>query len=290
MKSTITPLIAVSVALAGVGVIASPPQPVALPDMQVAAVDLTAFPVPSSDWADIFETAFNNLSHTADQWFETPFVFAQQALANQITDVATLFNSLENLANVWIDGPPPLHFADYGTVETGFEGFFNYLFNGDFALASVSLTQGAAWLGTMSYQAMEPVTLMPGQIVDNLGNILSAFANVGSPTGDGILGILANSDPLDSVIMGLGGALQQIADGDFQSILDIPAMLTDSFLNGFGPGLFGSVGSGVTSPFDIFTNGPIAAWLVTVPDILAQAIGWDGIGNPLEDVLSSLFS
>lgn len=278
----VSPWITAGVALVGAGAVAVTPVSPPLPDIQIPAIQLTAGP--STDWLDIFGTSFNNLGQIGAEWLEAPFPVAQQLLVNQIGYGTTIFDSLGQQLGLLIDPQFP--------ANMGPQAFFDFLSQGNVGDAFQALTLGSRLLGTLTYQNFEDVLEIPSQMLQNVTNLAGSVSN--SFVGNlGSLGLLFNSGPLDSTINAFGAALQPLIDdfGDplatIQNIINIPAMLTDGFLNGYGDGLFGNFSAGLTS-FTTADLGTIGALLVELPQLLAQMIGWNGVGMPL-DILSMLF-
>ncbi|ODR11729.1 hypothetical protein BHQ15_00580 [Mycolicibacillus koreensis] len=279
------------IAVLGAGAIAVTPVAPTLPEVQIPAIQLTATP-PLTDWVDIFGTSFNNLVNIGEAWIDAPFPVIQQFLANQIGYGTTIFDSLTDLVGVYT---PPL-------AGGGLEPVFDSLFSGDIGDAFTEFTQLARILGTDGYVAVQPMLDLPAAMLQNVTNVVASITNSGVASFDigslGWLGMLANSIPAASVFNAFGDALQPLVDdianplAEIQNIINIPAMLTDGFLNGSGPGLFGNASAGLTS-FGLVDLGTIATMLIGLPQLFAEAIGWGGLadGMPLAavDILSMLF-
>lgn len=275
MELAARPLVTAGIALAGASLIAVTPVTPTLPEVHAPDIALTASP--STDWLDIFSTSFNNLSTTAGDWLDAPFPFAQQLLANQIGYGEDVFNSLRDIVGLWTFDPPNWIDVSWNsdTIHTGPQAILGYLTGGDFDQAAISFTETSRLLGTLSYQAAEPMLKIPSEMLQHVTNLVSVALVNPSSTEIAVLPTLTNADPINSMINALGFGVQSVlTDGNpLQGLLNIPAMLTDGLLNGYGPGLFGNFSAGLTSPLGDLDIGPIAALLVGIPQMLAEAIG-----------------
>ncbi|GAY13621.1 outer membrane porin GjpA [Mycobacterium sp. shizuoka-1] len=210
------PFIAAGVAVVGTSAIAMSPVTVAPPVLRAApAVHLTA----TTDWVDVFTRAGESASALFNSWLAAPAPVLQQILANQqaylgqLPDVAGIAAQVQ--ANIAAALAAPLA-ADLSTLDTTHRTFYQLLpaieaLPGIPDLLQISISPTGKQLLALSTTALSGVLLgMAGPV---LGPLIVLAASLESVRGD-----------LSAATPDLAGAMSTLAD--------IPAAMTDAFLNG----------------------------------------------------------
>ncbi|WP_018603667.1 hypothetical protein [Mycobacterium sp. 155] len=294
-------IVAASVAALGASAIAITPvasSPALIEAQQravqlAAATDATSSPLDA--YGQLFDNTASNITNLADSWALFPALGQigdnqsgyLQTIANMANTVPASFEAFWNRHEVDADG---------NVTKKGGADYLN-----DFQTALQGNDIGAAYdaLNNLVLRGSDNLLMKPVFSV-----LLSNSNNVGVPEQmaldfAAVVGVLANSDTLfkggfQSLYAPLSGVLFQLSraagdvsssteDGDpttaLSSLVDLPAVLADTFLNGFDyndgdtiapwAGLLSSRGSctGSCTP-----DGPIAAFFQTIPKKIADAI------------------
>lgn len=293
--------LAAGVALVSAGAIAvspvAPPVPEAL--AKSPAVQLSAAIDPITPWVNVFNTAGVNFAELVESWLEAPAPVLQQVIANQIRylgelpDVPAIVGQIAANAQAAIKAP----FAeDLSTLTPDHANVYELLLNGIPPIIEPVVSPNLAPLVRFS------TTYLSGVLLGLVGPMIN-------PT-------LALGGSLHSVIENLTSATPDL-EAAFNTLLNIPAAMANSFLNGGQsvdvtqllkavginsplPGaefsaqlVFGGLLSPGGSIFNAMTidlgdgSGPIGIGpgaigsLIGLTKAIAQAIGWDGTGWPL---------
>ncbi|KAA0110214.1 outer membrane porin GjpA [Mycolicibacterium sp. P1-5] len=207
------PFIAAGVALVGTSAIALSPVTVPPPAMRSApAIQLAA----STDWADIFTRAGQSAQQLFDSWRQAPAPILQQIIANQVSylqqlpDFAAIATHIQTNLQAALAAPTA---ADPSTLDTVHRTFYELL----------------------------PVVLQVPELlqlnISPLGRQLLAFST--SPLSGLILGmagpvlgpLIVLASGLEAVRSKLTAPTPDVA-GALSALTNIPAAMTDAFLNG----------------------------------------------------------
>jgi hypothetical protein len=332
----------VTVILVGATAVAVPvaAPPPALSDLQARAVRLIT--AEDISWDQVLQTASANVTDISDHFSPAPFADLQQFAANlpDYLDGTRSFSSdLTTAANAAINpftpvDPEPDIYSSLDTTPSqisidavglhlfdinlpGKAGLLDILTSGlkiDLGLTTVTIPVLSDLVGSTEAAQIEPY-------LDFSGSPLSGILWGG--IGTTLSPLLQFNEDVTGITAALGGA-----DPDYPTalddVVDMPANLTNAFLNGFGNydidessgltldvdlgGLLSPAGSlingiGLTdtlgdcslacATFDVPTTavGPIAS-LFEMDQAIAESIGWDGVGAPLASLpgeFASLF-
>ncbi len=256
------------VALIGASAIAlSPivvaPQQVHLPAIPVSslATTLTASVNPISEWAKVLTTTFNNVSALGQQVWADPAPILKQIIINQIGYANTIATDLGAAGNSFVTAvkalPPAFQQAAQQLaagqisvgINTAFGAVLNLLINPGFAL-------------------LQGQTLnIPGKVMQNVANVAKLLPDLLVGVGFSVLGTVSG------VQSAFGDTAQAVYDGvragnlgaALNAIVNAPAVLTNAFLNGYGPTGFG----GLLAP----GTGVVPILVIAVRQAIAQALG-----------------
>lgn len=306
--------------------IASPlPQ---LPDLQSRAVQLTADFDPFAAWQDVFNTASTNATTLWDNVSAAPAVALQQAIydlvkgvsidpqavmdaiAQPSTDISlspsplTLSNDgLQTLITLVLPQYLP---ADFPLTDAQLEPILSFLASPLSGVLMGALGPSISPLVAMFNSIDEISTDLSGatpdwnaalqDLVDMPANMLGGLLNGATLNLDSLLpsladaGLLPASMDVTALSYTFGGLLSPGTTGN--DIAGYIAGITD----GSTPGIGGSIinGLGLTTglmgfPMEVTGQGvgPLGA-LESLSQIIAEALGWDGTGNPLADLFGAL--
>jgi hypothetical protein len=334
MELTTRPLLNAGFALtlATAGVIAAPvvaPLP-SLPDVQARDVQLV-----DVTWEQVLQTALTSATDIYDHFSPAPFADLQQFAANLpdyldgTRNISTDLTAAGNAAFVPFTpaNPEPYIYPSLDTSPStiGISALGTHLFDidllGKAGLLS-DLTNGLSFtIGICPLCTDVNIPILQLLVGDQLASEITPYLNfTGSPLSGILMGdigttlgpILQLNDDITSIVAALSGANPDYTTA-FDDLLNIPANVTNAFLNGYGDFDFTS-GSGASGVLDLggllspggslinalgFTDtfgdcsiacatfevpstavGPIAS-MVELSQAIAEAIGWDGVGNPL---------
>jgi hypothetical protein len=205
MQIATFPWIPCAVGLVGASLIVVTPATHVTPDFEVPAVALTASGNPITDLIDVLQAAVPTATALSDEIAGDPFPVLQQIIENQIGYV-------ENFP------------ADAGTIPTEIAD------NLQAAIAAALGPDGSEYVysqlpsilpGIADYQALYQFgeSAASGVVLGEVGTVLSP--------------ILAFDDSFQTIIDDLTGATPD-ATAAFNELLEIPATVTNAFLNGYG--------------------------------------------------------
>jgi hypothetical protein len=279
LRSTLT----AGVALAGAGAIAmSPISPVApqLPDATIAmshassaAVELTALADPITAWAEVFGTAFNNVSQIGGDIAAAPFPILQQVISNQMANGQLLATSIDAAATSYIR-----FFTSAEDYQLGYwvREAANNLASGNVSAAATNLSTVVFRLFAFANPLIN-IMQIPIGTSQNLVNAFAAVPQMLMPLGLSVL------NPIEGVINASGDIAQNVLNavnnGDpvaaLTAVVNAPAVLTGAILNGYYSEYNGAGTTGIfTTGESILNRGLIQTLLVTIPQTIATAIGW----------------
>jgi hypothetical protein len=258
MQLVTRPWITASVALAGAGVVAVIPMsahPPGLPDVQTRAVKLMSGSDPLTEWAGILQTAETDAADISEHWQAAPFADLQQEVANDVgyvddllknpSDISTVFTDIQDNLNALfstsLTDPGALwgpFLPDGGATDSLYQSLDDIIASTGTGL----LGPGALYL-TQENLFDQVQTLVPSlftdtsaqQLVDSLlnltaspesGILMGAIGTVLSP-------ILEFNADVTAIGDALGGSTPDLTTA-FQDLANMPADITNAFLNGFG--------------------------------------------------------
>lgn len=321
MQPTIRPFVTAGVAMAAAGAVAFTPLAVP-PDVQVAApapvsasVELTA------SWEEVFNTAAANATKIAEFYGNVPAPALQQAVVNQVGYLKDVFNDPasvgavlstvgENLETVLrvatlsgdLSSPPPPEsaplFAALGKTVDSQHLLVLLSMNGwsigmpapevpkeivsllNFAASPLSAVLIGAVGPALSPAVAALNSIQEGDLLNLPANVVDGFLNGATLNLDFVLPLIADSMPegmsFSSLSLELGGLLSPGTVGSYGKQHPGGSLFNSLSL---------SVDLGSGRPTTITGNrvGPIAA-MVSLSRIVASTLGWDGTGNPLDEL------
>lgn len=306
MSVAIRPFTATSLAVLCATMIIPAPQPAAPPGAPAPPVQLAAGFDALTPWVQTLDQALTNVTNLVTESVTPPLPLLQQVVVNQIgylqefvTDPSAI---VDIIGAIWGN-----LVAAVTTPWEYFSGSLDSAHQTLFALLSPFLDP--EWLDLLDFLA-SPVS---GVLLGTLGMVASPWLEL-----------------RDSVDATIGAIHDGDAVGALNEIVNIPAQMTDGFLNGYGPvdlteqlapilpdlpiGRIGAVGvelGGLLSPggsvfnavgIDVGTTifgrwvsapgfpadgnlvGPLGS-LIDLGHAITEAIGWDGVGNPIAALL-----
>ncbi len=361
MQLTARPWIITGVALVGVSAVSPTPMAAALPDAQMRAVQLTSFD--PNNWTDVLQLASANATDIYDHWSPAPAPALQQFLVNQVgfleevlkdpskisdipTQIQDNLSAAQNAAVVPFEPPNPEPYIypslDTTPSEISISALGIHLFDIDLPgkadLLNI-LTNGLNFtIGICPLCTNVDIPVLQLLLGDTLASQVEPYLNFsGSPLSGVLWGdigttlspVLQINDDVTGIVDALSGSNPDYTTA-FDDLLNMPANVTNAFLNGYGDvnfdalltefgisvpsssstldadlgGLLSPAGSLINAlgftdtlgdcsigcaTLDVPTRavGPLAS-MVELSQAIAEAIGWSGVGNPL-DALASLF-
>lgn len=259
------------VALIGASAIAlSPivvaPQQVHLPEVPVSslATTLTASVNPISEWAKVLTTSFNNISALGQQVWADPAPILKQIVINQIGYANTIATGLGAAGNSFVTAvkalPPAFQQAAQQMAAGQIGGGLDLAFT---AMLALVIQPGFALIGS-------GVLDIPGKVMQNITNVVKLAPTLLVSVGLSLLGTVSG------VEKAFGDTAQAVYDGvrsgnlgaAVNAIINAPAVLTNTFLNGYAPMLL----PGILTPTGIGIPGLVAT-VIGLRDVIAQALG-----------------
>jgi hypothetical protein len=256
MQLVTRPWITASVALAGAGVVAVTPlaAPPGLPDVQTRAVKLMSGTDPLTEWGDVLQTAEANATDISDHLSAAPFADLQQEIANDVgyvddllknpLDIGTVISDFGNNVTAVLGNGTPADpgalfgpfLPDGGATDTLYQSLDN-------TVLSVNTGEVANFLiGHLGLFQLVP-TILPDLIPDtSLQPLLNSLVDfTASPLSGVLMGdlgtVLSPALQFDTDLININDALEgPTADYTtaFQDLAEMPANVTNAFLNGFG--------------------------------------------------------
>jgi hypothetical protein len=350
MKLTTRPLITAAVVLVGVNAVAVTPMAAASPEAAIRAVQLTSFD--PNNWLDVLQQASTNATDIYDHFAPAPFPDLQQFAANLpaylegTRNISTDLTAAGNAAIVPFEptNPEPYIYPslDPTSSNIGISLLGAHLFDiplpGKAGLLDL-LTNGLQFnIGICPLCTHVDIDVLALLIGQTAANQVEPYLNfIGSPLSGVLWGdigtTLGPTVQFDNDVTAIGDALSGPTPDyttAFQELLNMPANVTNAFLNGYGnidlSTLLNDFGAqlpasdanlvldlgGLLSPAGSLLNGigfsqtlgdcsigcatvdvptsavgPIAS-MIGLDQAIAEAIGWDGVGNPVAGLLSEL--
>ncbi|TGB44566.1 hypothetical protein [Mycolicibacterium peregrinum] len=282
IRSTLT----AGIALAGAGAIAlSPISPVAAPPTDVAfsehfssvPVELTALTDmfqgdPITVWSEVLGTALAGATQIGNDMSANPLPILNQIIVNQAGYGQLLATSLQAAAD---------SYTQFFTSDDDYR--FKYFARQalDY-LSAGNVTDAAAIMKEIVFRlfafANPLINIMqiPISMSQNAVRAFTAVPDLLMPLGLGVL------NPVEGVILASGDSAQSILDavnaGDpasaFTAFVNTPAVITGAILNGYLHETGGGTGGVLSWANAVFNRGLVQSLLVTVPQTIATAIGW----------------
>ena len=327
MQHLTASLRAASVALIGCATIAATPVAVPPPhttDVSSPAVKLTAGIDPFAAWANVFNTATGNATIMWNTFSAAPFVSDQQALVNllhgEFVSPLTVLGAIAQPSTDISLSPSPLSLSNdaFHTIFTLVlpqflpsnlpisESTLETLLS--FAASSISgdimgsLGPAISPIVALGNSISDVVTALSGpspdvttalqDFIDIPANLVGGLLNGATLNLDALIPLLASTLPqgmgIDSLSYSFGGLLSP--GYTINNVAGFVAEVTDGSSPGIGGSIINGLGIHLSGalplPIDGVPVGPIGAWLGT-QEIIANAMGWDGTGNPLADLFGT---
>lgn len=242
--------------------LAVPPPEIHLPAIHAssAAVELAALANPIAEWVTVIQNTFTNVAALGQQFQSDPAPILQQILTNQLANAATLSTALTGATGGLVSGLTALPSATLLAAQQ--------LAAGEFSAAVGTLFQAGIGLILAPAISLIGATSIFTDTAQNFANVVAALPNVLLPVG------LAAISPIAGAIYSFGDAGQAVIDaartgdvaGALSALVNIPAIVTNAFLNGYPPQFM----PGVFSPL---ADGGLIANLLNARDLIAQALG-----------------
>ncbi|TQR84609.1 hypothetical protein D8S82_21305 [Mycobacterium hodleri] len=241
--------------------LAVPPTEIHLPAIHAssAEVQLAALANPIAEWVTVVQTTFANVAGLGQQFQSDPAPILAQILKNQLADAATVSTALNEAARGFMTQAATLPAATRLAAQQ--------LAAGQFSMAVTTLFQAGIGLILAPAISLIGATSVVTDTAQRFANVVAALPNVLLPIGLGLL------SPVGSAVYAFGDAGQAVVDaarkgdvaGALNALVNIPAIVTNAFLNGyapqFTPGIFSSL-----------ANGGLIANLLNARDVIAQAL------------------
>ncbi|OHV05736.1 outer membrane porin GjpA [Mycobacterium talmoniae] len=243
MQLATRPWITAGVALAGASVIAVTPVAAHLPEIQVPDIQLAAAGDfdPIGTWENVLQTTSTNATGIWDHFSAAPFPVAQQVLANQVGYIEEFLKDPASIANV----PGEIFKNLESALATPFEPFLPAGGATDTLYQSLDdVVKGTGLIGSvLTHEGLFQLVqgLLPSLITDkNLEPIVAQLLDfVGSPASGVLIGALGTTlSPMLQFGSDITGIFDALTSGNpltaFEDVIDMPANLTNAFLNGYG--------------------------------------------------------
>lgn len=241
--------------------LAVPPPEIHLPAIHVssAEVQLAALANPIAEWVTVVQTTFANVAALGQQFQSDPAPILAQILKNQLADFATVSKALDEAARGFM--------TQAGTLPAATGLAAQQLAAGQFSAAVGTLFQAGIGLILAPAISLIGATSVVTDTAQRFANVVAALPNVLLPIGLGVL------SPVASAVYSFGDAGQAVIDaarkgdvaGALNALVNIPAIVTNAFLNGYAP----QFTPGVFSPL---ASGGLIAVLLNARDTIAQAL------------------
>ena len=245
--------------------LAVPPPEIHLPAIHVssAEVQLAALANPIAEWVTVVQTTFANVAALGTQFQNDPAPILAQILKNQLANASTLATALEGTAGVLGAQVAALPAATLLAAQQ--------LAAGQFSAAVGTLFQAGIGLILGPAISLIGATSIITDSAQRFANVVAAIPNALLPIG------LAAISPIAGAVYSFGDAGQAVIDaaragdvaGALSALANIPAIVTNAFLNGYPP----QFTTGIFSPLveGGFGSGLIAA-LLDVRNTFANAL------------------
>lgn len=298
-----------------------------LPAAHSAAVALTADFDPFAAWQDVFDTAKANVTVLSDSISAAPFVAGQQLIADLMNGVSIDPQAVIDAIvqpSMQTDLPMSPLLLSNDALQALITLVMPQYMPDDFPLSTDELTPVLSFLASplsgVLIGALGP-SISPLVALSNSVDEISTALSGDNPDWDAALQGMADLPAnmvgglLNGATLNLDALLPSLTEaGLLPADLDITELsytfggllspgLTGTDVAGFvsgiddgsSPGIGGSIinGLGLTTglmgfPLVIEGHGVglLGAWQ-SLQEIIANALGWDGVGNPLDDVAST---
>ena len=245
--------------------LAVPPPEIHLPAIHVssAEVQLAALANPIAEWVTVVQTTFANVAALGQQFQSDPAPILAQILKNQLADAATVSKSLNEAATGFITQAGMLPAATLLAAQQ--------FAAGQFSAAVGTLFQAGLGLILAPAISLIGATSVITDSAQRFANVVAAIPNALLPVG------LAALSPIAGAVYSFGDAGQAVIDaarkgdvaGALNALANIPAIVTNAFLNGYPP----QFTTGIFSPLveGGFGSGLIAT-LLDVRNAFAKAL------------------
>ena len=208
----------------------------------------------------VVQTTFANVAALGTQFQNDPAPILQQILTNQLANAATLATAFEGVAGGFASQASALPAATLLAAQQ--------LAAGQFSSAVGTLFQAGIGLILAPAISLIGATSVITDMAQRFANVVAAVPNVLLPIGIGVI------SPVASAVYSFGDAGQAVIDaaraghvaGALNALVNIPAIVTNAFLNGYAP----QFTPGVFSPL---ADGGLVAVLLNARDAIAQALG-----------------
>ncbi len=227
---------------------------------------------PIMEWLNVFETSGANLQTIGQNWFADPFPALQQVVANQVGYADTIGASLQNFGLAQWD-------FITGTSATSLVPLADQMIS-DFTSGHISAAADVlnTILSSMLIQPafnLFPIFSIPTDITGNLDNVSNALFNL-AEGGKLIFVLLGALSPVFGTVNAVGDQGQAVVDAwdagmpttALTDLVNIPAVATNAFLNGYAP----TGALGVLSPSNGLVGGLLADFVNVIPQAIAKAI------------------
>lgn len=237
-----------------------------------AAVELTGVTYPATSWMEVFGTTFNNISHIGGDIAAAPFPILQQVIANQVANGQLLFSSIDAAA---------MSYIRFFTSAADYQGAY-WVREAAKNLMAGNISGAAANVSTILFRlfafANPLINIMqiPIGMSRNLVNAFAVVPDILMPLGLSVL------NPIEGAINASGdigqSVLNAINAGDpiraLSAVINAPAVLAGAILNGYYNDIAGGTTGLFTTDPSSLNRGLIQTLLVTIPRMIATAIGW----------------
>jgi hypothetical protein len=259
MQLVIRPLITAGVALAGASVVAVTPltAPVpGLPDVQSRAVKLMSGEDPLTEWGTVLQTAETDATDIYDHWSAAPFADLQQEIVNDAgyvedllknpSDISTVLTDIQDNAIALFGGSAADPGALWGpflpaggasdTLYQSLDAIVNSTGTGAFGPGILSVNHDQ--LFTLTQELVLP-SLFTDPNTESLASSLLDFT--ASPESGVLIGeigtalspVLEFNADVTAIGDALGGSTPDFTTA-LQDLANMPADITNAFLNGYG--------------------------------------------------------
>lgn len=237
-----------------------------------AAVELTGVTYPATSWMEVFGTTFNNISHIGGDIAAAPFPILQQVIANQVANGQLLFSSIDAAA---------MSYIRFFTSAADYQGSY-WVREAAKNLMAGNISGAAANVSTILFRlfafANPLINIMqiPIGMSRNLVNAFAVVPDILMPLGLSVL------NPIEGAINASGdigqSVLNAINAGDpiraLSAVINAPAVLAGAILNGYYNDIAGGTTGLFTTDPSSLNRGLIQTLLVTIPRMIATAVGW----------------
>ena len=271
MQVAVRSYLTAGVAIVGATALVAAPITTSPPDIQVpgihaAQVELAAVTNPIEQWLQVFQGTFDNVVGIGGAVVDDPAPALRQLLANQLGYAQATAGGLTDTAEGFLG-----FLTD--SVGPAFRQAAAQIAQGDIVGAAETITDLELPL-LLAVSPLLGILSIPGQITDNLSNVVKALTNPLTVTSL----LVTVLGPGNAIISAAGASGQAFVDsvnsgdpiGAITTVINIPAVLTGALLNGF-TNAAGTPFPGLLT-FNAAGGGLVQTLLVTLPHLIAAAI------------------